>query len=104
MKRGIALIAFGHATSLFLAITFVLCVAFDLLFPSHAMFEAWQKLLPGFHWISWRSFFLGLIESYLYGWYVALVWVSLYNVLTLRKQVNDAGVGKHPRIKKDSMS
>lgn len=50
MKQGLSLVAVGHATSLFLAITFVLCVGFDLLFPAHAMFQAWQKLLPGFHW------------------------------------------------------
>ncbi|MEW6313875.1 MAG: hypothetical protein AB1513_07505 [Pseudomonadota bacterium] len=27
---------------LFLAITFILCVAFDLIFPQHAMCEAWH--------------------------------------------------------------
>lgn len=86
MKQGISLVALGHATSLFLAITFVLCVVFDLLFPAHAMFQAWQKLLPGFHWLSVGSFFLGLIESYAYGWYVALIWAPLYNVFALRKQ------------------
>src|SRR6266536_2036246 len=108
MKQGLSLVAVGHATSLFLAITFVLCVAFDLLFPAHAMFQAWQKLLPGFHWLSlgsfflglieskkllpgfhWLSlgsFFLGLIESYAYGWYIALIWAPLYNVFALRKQ------------------
>lgn len=85
MKQGLSLVAVGHATSLFLAITFVLCVAFDLLFPAHAMFQVWQKLLPGFHWLSWGRFFLGLIESYAYGWYVALIWVPLYNVCALRR-------------------
>lgn len=84
MKSGVSLVAVGHATSLFLAITFVLCVAFDLLFPSHAMYRAWQDLLPGFEWISWPSFFLGLIESYAYGWYFALIWVPLYNVFVAR--------------------
>jgi hypothetical protein len=80
MRQGISLTAVGHATSLFLAITFVLCVAFDLAFPSHAMYEAWRNLLPGFEWISWSSFGLGLVESYGYGWYFALIWVPLYNV------------------------
>ena len=84
MKRGISFAAFGHATSLFLAITFVLCAGFDLLFPSHAMYQAWQKLLPGFEWISWKSFLLGLVESYGYGWYVTLIWVPLYNVFASR--------------------
>lgn len=85
MKPGISLVAVGHASSLFLAITFSLCVAFDLLFPEHAMYQAWQALLPGFEWLSWQSFFLGLIESYGYGWYFALVWVPLYNVFAARR-------------------
>lgn len=84
MRHGIALAAAGHATSLFLAITFALCVAFDLLFPAHAMYQAWQKLLPGFEWISWKSFLLGLVESYGYGWYFTLIWVPLYNVFAKR--------------------
>jgi hypothetical protein len=86
MKQGLSLVAVGHATSLFLAITFVLCVGFDLLFPAHAMFQAWQKLLPGFHWLTLGSFFLGLAESYAYGWYIALIWAPLYNVFALKKQ------------------
>ncbi len=84
MSRSISLKAAGHASSLFLAITFILCVGFDLLFPAHAMFQVWQKLLPGFQWISWKSFLLGLIESYGYGWYFTLIWVPLYNVLSRR--------------------
>ena len=79
MKHKISLFAFGHATSLLIAITFLICVAFDLVFPDHAMYEVWLKLLPGFTWISWKSFFLGLVEAYLYGWFIALIWVPLYN-------------------------
>ena len=84
MRQGLSLTAVGHATSLFLAMTFVVCVGFDLLFPAHAMYQAWQHLLPGFQWITWKSFFLGAIESYGYGWYVALIWVPLYNVFAMR--------------------
>lgn len=80
MKQGLSLFAVGQATGLFLVITFTLCVAFDLAFPQHAMYGAWRNLLPGFEWISWSSFGLGLVESYGYGWYVALIWVPLYNV------------------------
>jgi len=84
MKSSLSLTAVGHATSLFLAISFALCVGFDLLFPAHAMFQSWQRLLPGFEWISWKSFVLGLVESYGYGWYVTLIWVPLYNVFAAR--------------------
>ncbi len=84
MNPKISLIAFGHATSLLLAITFILCVGFDLLNPEHAMYRAWQDLLPGFEWISWSSFFIGLIESYGYGWYFTLIWVPIYNYVISR--------------------
>ncbi len=84
MRSRISLFAVGHATSIFLAITFAICVGFDLLFPSHAMYQSWQKLLPGFEWISAKSFTIGLIESYGYGWYVALIWVPLYNFFAAR--------------------
>ncbi|MEQ3658380.1 MAG: DUF5676 family membrane protein [Glaciecola sp.] len=79
MTHKLSLSAFGHATSLFISISFTLCVVFDLIFPEHAMYEVWLKLLPGFEWISWQSFFLGLVESYMYGWFIALIWVPLYN-------------------------
>ena len=91
MNRGISLTAVGHATSLFLAITFVLCVGFDLLFPARRMYESWQALLPGFTWISWGSFLLGLVESYGYGWYLALIWVPLYNVFAVRGERRSRG-------------
>jgi hypothetical protein len=31
------------------------------------MCQDWQHRLPGFEWISWKSFVLGAIESYGYG-------------------------------------
>jgi hypothetical protein len=85
MNRNLSLGAVGHATSLFLAISFARCIAGDLLMPAHEMHSAWERLLPGFGWISWGSFFLGLIESHAYGWYVALIWVPLYNVTVNRR-------------------
>jgi len=90
MRQGLSLTAVGHATSLLLAISFVLCVAFDLAFPAHAMFGAWQALLPGFTWLSWGSFVLGLVEAYGYGWYIALIWVPIYNVFVLGRQRSKA--------------
>ncbi len=50
------------------------------------MYQSWQRLLPGFQWISWKTFLLGLIESYGYGWFFALIWAPLYNVLGNRGQ------------------
>lgn len=85
MRQGISLIATGHASSALLAITFTLCVVFDLLFPGMAMYQVWLKLLPGFEWLSWKSFFLGLAESYGYGWYFSLIWVPIYNFVVSRQ-------------------
>ena len=44
------------------------------------MYEAWLKLLPGFRWLTWQSFMLGLLESLLCGIYFGLVFVPHYNV------------------------
>jgi hypothetical protein len=86
MRPTLSLTAVGHATSLFFVITFLLCIAVSLAFPAHTMATPLQRLLPGFEWISWASVFLGLIETYGYGWYVALIWVPLYNVFAARGQ------------------
>lgn len=80
----VPVIALGISLSLFLAITFTLCVGFDLLFPGHAMYESWLRLLPGFTWLSWPSFLLGLAESFAYGWYMALIFGPLYNFFAAR--------------------
>ncbi|HEX19785.1 MAG TPA: hypothetical protein ENG78_03070 [Acidiferrobacteraceae bacterium] len=84
MKTGISLLAVGHASSLLLTISYLLCVGFDLLFPEYAMFETWRNLLPGFEWLTWKGFLIGLVESYGYGWYMALVWVPIYNFVAGR--------------------
>ena len=44
------------------------------------MHGAWEQFLPGFKFISVSSFFVGLVGSYLYGWYIALVFVPLYRL------------------------
>lgn len=79
VKPRIPIVVFGLSLGIFFSITFVLCVSFDLLFPDQAMYKTWLKLLPGFTWLSWPSFFLGLGESFAYGWYVALVFCPLFN-------------------------
>ncbi len=68
----------GLAMGSFLAFTYVFCVVYDLALGGH-MYEVWLKLLPGFTWLTWPSFFLGLLESFLYGIYFGLVFVPLYN-------------------------
>ena len=76
---GIPVFAFGMSSGIFLAVTYTLCVGFDLLFPGQAMYPTWLRLLPGFTWLTWPSFLLGLVESFAYGWYVALIFGPLFN-------------------------
>ena len=86
-ERGvqrISIIALGMSLGGFLSFTFVLCVLFDLWFPGLAMNQAWAPLLPGFTWISWSSFELGLAETFAYGWYIAFVFGPLYNLFAGR--------------------
>lgn len=69
----------GHALSVFLALTFANCVGWGLVAPPNLhMHGVWEQLLPGFTFISVSSFFIGLVEAYLYGWYIALIFVPLY--------------------------
>ncbi len=73
----------GSATASFLAIGYVLCVAYDLVFGAQ-MYRAWVDLLPGFHWISWGSFLLGLVETVGYGIFFGLVFAPLYNFFLVK--------------------
>jgi len=74
----------GWALSLFLALTFIICVLFDLIFPGYAMYESWSGLLPGFVWLTPVGFVIGLVESFLYGWYAALLFGGLFNAFAVR--------------------
>jgi len=80
----IPILALGMGLGSFLAITYVLCVLFDLWFPDLAMNKVWGQLLPGFVWLTWPGFFLGLVEAFAYGWYVAAVFGPIYNFFAAR--------------------
>ena len=83
-SHPIPVMPLGMTLSGFLSISYILCVLFDLWFPAYAMNPAWSALLPGFVWISWGSFFLGLIETFAYGWYAALLFALLHNFFASR--------------------
>lgn len=80
----IPLLVFGLSLGIFFVITFVLCVGFDLLFPGQEMYHTWLRLLPGFTWLTWPSFLLGMAESFGYAWYVALIFCPLFNFFAAR--------------------
>ncbi len=78
----------GMAAGIFLALTYSICIVWDLVAPSMAMHESWQQLLPGFTWLSWGSFFLGLAETFVYGFYFSLIFAPLYNFFSGRMGAN----------------
>lgn len=79
----------GVSLGLFLSISYLLCVVYDLIFPGQTMYLAWIRLLPGFKWISLGTFFLGLGETFLYGIYFSLVFVPLYNFFKRKFETRD---------------
>lgn len=81
----IPVLALGMALSLSLVISYVLCVLGYLFFPNVPIeHTALALFLPGFTLLSWPSFFLGLVESFGWGWYVALVFGPIYNFFAAR--------------------
>ena len=70
---------------LFTSVTFIVCVVYGLVLP--AAFHMTQFLeitLPGFRWLSFGSFILGLVETFLYGAYAGLVFTGIHNVVQRR--------------------
>jgi hypothetical protein len=83
----IPLVTFGLSLSLFLSISYFFCVSGYLLFPQLPISHSSLSLfLPGFELLSWRTFTLGLAESFAWGWYVTLVFVPLYNFFSSRRR------------------
>ena len=82
---SIRIVPIGMALGTLLAVSFLLCVVFGLVFPGATMYQAWLPLLPGVTWISWSSTLLGLIESFAYGWYIAVIFVPAFNFFSGKK-------------------
>ena len=73
----------GWALSTFLTVSFVLCVLGYLVFPRLPItHSALSLFLPGFTLLDWPSFFLGVVESFAWGWYIAVGFGLLYNLFS----------------------
>ena len=63
-------------------VSFVLCVIVGAATPSSAHMTAFlEQILPGFEWLTWSGFLIGLTRSFLYGAYAGLLYVPIYNFL-----------------------
>jgi hypothetical protein len=60
------------------AFSFMLCVVWGLITPDALHMHAFlEQVLPAFKWLSLGSFFLGLVESFLWGFYGGIVFVPI---------------------------
>ena len=81
----IPLVPLGVSLSAFLAISYLGCILLGLFGGwDWGLHQPWLQVLPGFTWLTWPSFFLGLVESIAYGWYTALLFGGLYNFALAR--------------------
>ncbi len=67
-----------------LAVIYVICVLFDMLWPVYEMRKVWTLLLPGFAWLTPVSFLLGLGESFIWGLLLGVIFVPIYNYFNCR--------------------
>ena len=83
--RAIPILTLGQALSAFFIVSFGICILGYLVFPSLPVDHAALGIfLPGFTLLTWHTFFLGLIESFLWGWYIAVVFGAIYNFFLRR--------------------
>jgi 2TM family of unknown function (DUF5676) len=86
VQSQLSIVAIGWTVSIFFVISYVLCVASGAIVPDWEMHRPWLQFFPGFEWLTLKGFVIGLVESFLYGWYVAVIFVPLYNVFTARSR------------------
>jgi hypothetical protein len=89
VKNSLSITVVGLSLTVLFAVTYVLAVAFCIFFawlsPSYGMMTTtdgvsnmMQAALPGFGWHV-AGFFIGLVLTAVYGFYVAIVFVPAYN-------------------------
>lgn len=82
MGRKISLRAVSVTLFVAMLVTYILCVAGDVLF-GWTMYTVWAPLLPGFTWpLSVAGFLIGLLWLVAYSLYIGIILVVPYNVLT----------------------
>ena len=84
-SHPIPIMCLGRALSAFFVVSYAICILGYLFAPGFSVqHEALAIFLPGFTLLSWHTFFLGLIESFAWGWYIAVTFGLLYNFFLRR--------------------
>lgn len=72
--------------AIFAAVIFAVDVLLGVLYPDWwVMQKIYEVLMPGFTFISWGTFFLGLLEAFVGGIWVAVLFVPIYNFFARRE-------------------
>lgn len=72
--------------AIFAAVIFAFDVLLAVLFPDWwVMQKIYEVMMPGFTFISWGTFFLGLLEAFVGGIWVAVLFVPIYNFFARRE-------------------
>jgi hypothetical protein len=82
---AIPVVPLGLSLSVFLAISFLLCAIGDLV-PWVQGFHLLNALYPNVDWTRPAMIAAGTVWAFLFGWYVALVFGSLYNFFAARQR------------------
>lgn len=83
-RHGIRLVPLGLSLSIFLAISFALCVIGNLI-PGLEGIHFLSALYPGVDWTRPELLIAGVAWAFGMGWYVALVFGPLYNLFNGRR-------------------
>ena len=96
----------GLALGLFFAVSFSLCILWGVLAPGlHARgVPILEAILPGFVWLTPGSIVLGLVEAFLYGLYVALIFVPLFNYFEVRRAAEIEKPAAGPSVHREAMA
>jgi len=96
----------GLALGLFFAVTFSLCILWGTLLPRlHARgVPILEGILPGFTWLTPGSILLGLVEVFLYGFYVALIFVPLFNYFEGGRPAEIEKSATRPSVGREAMA
>lgn len=85
MKGTFSFRALTIALLIALVVSYVLCIAGDLLF-GWTMYQAWMPILPGFNWpLTFGGFFIGLVWLVGYSIYMAALIALPYNYFVRRQ-------------------
>ena len=68
------------ALGTFALVSYLVCILYGLIVPERLHMTRFLEItLPGFRWLTFGGFLVGLVESFLYGVYAGLVFTPIYN-------------------------